>query len=145
MEKTLTNFIRSLRNAEIRVSTAETLDALSAVELVGYRDKEFLKDSLSIVLPKTPDEKETFETCFDQFFAFNDISGESSSDSELEEDGEEGEGSESQGEGGSAGGERQHRTVDGAMGRHACLTVPRKGEITTDPLKDVVVDRVDWR
>ena len=58
MEKTLTNFIRSLRNAEIRVSTAETLDALSAVELVGYRDKEFLKDSLSIVLPKTPDEKE---------------------------------------------------------------------------------------
>ena len=109
MEKTLTNFIRSLRNAEIRVSTAETLDALSAVELVGYRDKEFLKDSLSIVLPKTPDEKETFETCFDQFFAFNDISGESSSDSELEEDGEEGEGSESQGEGGSAGGERQNR------------------------------------
>jgi len=43
MEKTLTNFIRSLRNAEVRVSTAETLDALSAVELVGYKDKEFLK------------------------------------------------------------------------------------------------------
>ena len=43
MEKTLTNFIRSLRNAEIRVSTAETLDALSAVELVGYKDRDFLK------------------------------------------------------------------------------------------------------
>ena len=113
MEKTLTNFIRSLRNAEIRVSTAETLDALSAVELVGYRDKEFLKDSLSIVLPKTPDEKETFETCFDQFFAFKDISGESSSDSDSEEDGEESEGSESQGEGGSAGGERQNRQAGG--------------------------------
>ena len=50
MEKTLTNFIRSLRNAEIRVSTAETLDALSAVELVGYRDKDFLKDSFKYVL-----------------------------------------------------------------------------------------------
>ena len=113
MEKTLTNFIRSLRNAEIRVSTAETLDALSAVELVGYRDKGFLKDSLSIVLPKTPDEKETFETCFDQFFAFKDISGESSADSDSEEDGEESEGSESQGEGGSAGGERQNRQAGG--------------------------------
>ena len=118
MEKTLTNFIRSLRNAEIRVSTAETLDALSAVELVGYRDKEFLKDSLSIVLPKTPDEKETFETCFDQFFAFKDISGESSSDSDSEVDGEESEGSESQGEGGSAGGERQNRQAGGKKNKY---------------------------
>ena len=82
MEKTLTNFIRSLRNAEIRVSTAETLDALSAVELVGYKDRDFLKDSLSIVLPKTPDEKETFDTCFEQFFAFEDISGDSANNSE---------------------------------------------------------------
>ena len=113
MEKTLTNFIRSLRNAEIRVSTAETLDALSAVELVGYKDKEFLKDSLSIVLPKTPDEKETFDTCFDQFFTFKDISGESSTSSESDNN-EEGEGdSESQGEGGSAGGERQNQQASG--------------------------------
>ena len=113
MEKTLTNFIRSLRNAEIRISTAETLDALSAVELVGYKDKEFLKDSLSIVLPKTPDEKETFDTCFDQFFTFKDISGESSTSSESDNN-EEGEGdSESQGEGGSAGGERQNQQASG--------------------------------
>ena len=113
MEKTLTNFIRSLRNAEIRVSTAETLDALSAVELVGYKDRDFLKDSLSIVLPKTPDEKETFETCFEQFFAFEDISGDSSSNSESSSD-EENEGdSDSQGEGGSAGGERQNQQAGG--------------------------------
>lgn len=113
MEKTLTNFIRSLRNAEIRVSTAETLDALSAVELVGYKDRDFLKDSLSIVLPKTPDEKETFETCFEQFFAFEDISGNSSNNSESSAD-EDNEGdSDSQGEGGSAGGERQNQQAGG--------------------------------
>lgn len=113
MEKTLTNFIRSLRNAEIRVSTAETLDALSAVELVGYKDRDFLKDSLSIVLPKTPDEKETFDTCFEQFFAFEDISGDSSSNSESSAE-EENEGdSDSQGEGGSAGGERQNQQAGG--------------------------------
>ena len=68
MERTLTNFIRSLRTAEVRVSTAETLDAINTVELVGYENREFLKHSLSLVLPKTADEKETFDACFEQFF-----------------------------------------------------------------------------
>ena len=36
VERTISNFIRALRNAEVRVSTAETLDAMSVVELVGY-------------------------------------------------------------------------------------------------------------
>ena len=68
MDRTLSNFIRALRNAEVRVSTAETLDAFNTVELVGYRDRNFLKSALSMVLPKTADEKETFEDCFEQFF-----------------------------------------------------------------------------
>src|SRR3954454_13835208 len=70
MERTLSNFIRALRNAEVRVSTAETLDAFNAMELVGYRDRAFLKDALSMVLPKTADEKESFSECFDSFFSF---------------------------------------------------------------------------
>ena len=57
MDRTISNFIRALRNADVRVSTAETLDALGAVELVGYRDKAYLKRSLATVLPKTVDEK----------------------------------------------------------------------------------------
>jgi len=68
----LTQFIGALRNADIRISTAETLDALSAVELVGYSDRRLLKDSLALVLPKTLDEKAAFDTCFDQFFSFGD-------------------------------------------------------------------------
>ena len=32
MDRTLTNFIRSLRMAEVRISTAETLDAMNAVD-----------------------------------------------------------------------------------------------------------------
>ncbi|HTO57492.1 MAG TPA: VWA domain-containing protein [Pseudomonadales bacterium] len=70
MERTLSNFIRALRNAEVRVSTAETLDAFNAMELVGYRDRAFLKDALSMVLPKTADEKDTYSECFDSFFSF---------------------------------------------------------------------------
>ena len=39
VERTISNFIRALRNAEVRVSTAETLDAMSVVDLVGYEAK----------------------------------------------------------------------------------------------------------
>ena len=103
MDRTLTRFIAALRNAEVRISPAETLDAMNAVELVGYRDREFLKDSLAIVLPKTPDEKETFETTFDQFFSFEDVSGQAAVLGDG--DGDEGEGGgEGAGQGEGSGG-----------------------------------------
>ena len=107
MDRTLTNFISALRNSEVRISTAETLDAFNAVELVGYEDRDFLKRTLSLVLPKTADEKETFENCFDQFFSFEDIRGErEAGQSEAgDEDQEGGEGGD--GEGGGAGGDAQ--------------------------------------
>jgi len=69
MDKLLANFIRALRNAEVRVSTAETLDAVRAVELVGYRDRGVLKNTLALTLPKTRDDKMSFNRCFDKFFA----------------------------------------------------------------------------
>ncbi len=72
MDQLLTEFIGALRNADIRISTAETLDALSTVKLIGYGDRRLLKDSLALVLPKTLDEKAAFDTCFDQFFSFGD-------------------------------------------------------------------------
>ena len=111
MDRTLTNFIHSLRMAEIRVSPAETLDALNTVELVGYRDREFLKHSLAMVLPKTIDEKDTFDACFDQFFAFEELQSQRGEENNADEHGdeegaEEGEG-QGQGEGGGVGGERQ--------------------------------------
>ena len=71
MEQTLGAFIKALRMAEIRVSTAETLDAFNAVELVGYRDRQLMKNTLSMVLSKTPDEKEAFDTCFESFYTFD--------------------------------------------------------------------------
>jgi hypothetical protein len=73
MDRLITTFIRALRNADVRISTAETLDAFKTVELVGYRDRTLLKDSLALVLPKTQDEKAAFDTCFDQFFSIRDI------------------------------------------------------------------------
>ncbi len=104
MDRTLANFIRALRNSEVRISTAETLDAFNTVELVGYRDRDFLKRSLSLVLSKTVDEKETFDNCFDQFFSFSNVHGSRESAEGTSEAGPEsgdGEGGgESEGEGG---------------------------------------------
>ena len=68
MEKVLTDFVKALRNSNVRVSPAETIDAVSVVDTVGYEDKDLLKRTLSIVLPKTPEEKKKFEDCFDDFF-----------------------------------------------------------------------------
>ena len=107
MDRTLTNFIHALRNAEVRVSTAETLDAFGAVQLVGYRDRALLKRSLALTLPKTADEKEAFDACFDQFFAFRDVSGRRQADDAPSDVGDDAQGDgEGEGEGG-AGGERQ--------------------------------------
>ena len=104
MDRTLTHFIAALRNAEVRISPAETLDAMNAVELVGYRDRGFLKDSLALVLPKTADEKDTYDTTFDQFFSFEDVAGQAiARDGEGDADDNEG-GGEGQGQGEGLGG-----------------------------------------
>ncbi|MEJ2132540.1 MAG: hypothetical protein P8Y95_13210, partial [Gammaproteobacteria bacterium] len=107
MEKILGNFIKALRMAEVRVSTAETLDAFNAVQLVGYRDREFLKNTLSIVLPKTPEEKDAFETCFEQYFAFDEFeqSENAAGEAREEAEGDEGQfGDDAEAEGGEGGG-----------------------------------------
>ena len=73
MERTLVDFIKVLRTAEVKVSPAETLDAMAALEVVGYEDRGLFKDSLSMLLSKNPEEKETFEICFEKFFTFDDV------------------------------------------------------------------------
>ncbi len=78
MDRTLVDFVKVLRTAEISVSPAETLDAMQALDIVGYEDRQFLKNSLSIVLSKTPEEKEAFDSCFDRYFSFNKFKPEES-------------------------------------------------------------------
>jgi uncharacterized protein len=64
----LRQFLQAARGAGIRVSAAEGIDAARAVQLVGLSDRTVLKDSLSLVLAKTPDEKNLFDECFDLYF-----------------------------------------------------------------------------
>ena len=71
MDRTLVDFVKVLRTAEIKVSPAETLDAMECMNLVGYENREFLKNSLALVLAKNPEEKEAFEDCFERFFVMD--------------------------------------------------------------------------
>ena len=64
----LRQFLQAARSAGIRVSAAEGIDAARAVQVVGLSDRTVLKDSLSLVLAKTPDEKNLFDECFDLYF-----------------------------------------------------------------------------
>ena len=61
-------FLQVARGAGLRVSVAEGIDAMHAVEVVGFAHRQTLKDTLSLVLAKSVDEKAVFETCFDQYF-----------------------------------------------------------------------------
>src|SRR5262245_26761372 len=126
MERTLSNFIRALRNAEVRVSTAETLDAFNAMELVGYRDRAFLKDALSMVLPKTADEKDVYSECFDSFFSFKKFEtdpprpGEADDADEFAEGNDDeradgGQGAEGEGRGAGTGGGRKSKKRPSAV------------------------------
>jgi len=52
MEKTLVDFVKVLRTAEVKVSPAETLDAMTALKVVGYEDRVLFKNTLSMLLSK---------------------------------------------------------------------------------------------
>ncbi len=64
----LRQFLQATRSAGLRVSAAEGIDAARAVRVVGYADRTVLKDTLALVLAKTPDEKALFDECFELYF-----------------------------------------------------------------------------
>ncbi|MAI89502.1 VWA domain-containing protein [Ponticaulis sp.] len=68
-ERTITDFVRALRSADVNVSPAETIDAARTVDLVGYQDRGRLKISLRNVLAKSETEKLTYDRLFDLFFS----------------------------------------------------------------------------
>lgn len=126
MDRTLVDFIKALRTAEVKVSPAETLDAMHTLGVVGFENRQFLKDSLSIVLSKTPDEKLAFDECFNHFFTseqFRPSQTDEGMDESDQDGGDQGEfepdsnqAGEGQGQGGSqggSGGESQESEEDG--------------------------------
>lgn len=68
MTAMLLDLLRAARGAGVRISTAESLDAFRAAEAVGYADRTALRDTLTLSLAKSLEEKRAFEACFDLFF-----------------------------------------------------------------------------
>jgi len=94
MQSNLVSFIQVLRSHDVRISPAETLDAMTVAKALGYADRTLLRDGLGMTLAKTPEEEAVFNRCFDQFFQ------QSLSDFELDKDSGEGQQSEDESESG---------------------------------------------
>ena len=94
MTEVLGDFIRALRAADVRISTSESIDAGAVLDLVGFDNRQALRDGLSQVLAKSEYEKEAFLDTFDRFFAFDQFKARAPGDpsDEAEEESSEGEG-----------------------------------------------------
>ena len=68
MSEFLRDFIKVLRASDVRISTAEAIDAMRASTIIGLEDKAMLKVSLSQSLAKSLREKEIFDECYNNFF-----------------------------------------------------------------------------
>jgi hypothetical protein len=69
VQDSLLSFIQVLRSHDLRISPAETLDALAAVEILGYASRERLRAALCAALAKTEREQHQVELLFDRFFS----------------------------------------------------------------------------
>jgi uncharacterized protein with von Willebrand factor type A (vWA) domain len=69
MRDNLHRFFRAARGAGVHVSPAESIDAMRAVEKVGFAERAVLRDTLLLTLAKSEDEKKALGACFDLFFS----------------------------------------------------------------------------
>ena len=68
MDDRVVEFIRGLRAAGVRVSLAESIDALKAVESLGITDKTIFRESLRTTLVKASDDFAAFDQLFPLYF-----------------------------------------------------------------------------
>lgn len=73
MSTVLSHFLQALRAADVRVSTAEGIDAAAVFAKVEIGARDLLKTALSLVLAKTIEDKARFASCFEQFFRSADL------------------------------------------------------------------------
>ncbi|TKD07480.1 VWA domain-containing protein [Polyangium fumosum] len=69
MLRVLDELLWVLRREGLPVSTAQAIDAARVAALVGFSDRQTLRDGLGAVLATKKDELTLFRACFDRFFA----------------------------------------------------------------------------
>ena len=76
----LRRFLQVARSAGLRVSAAEGIDAARALDVIGYGDRSTLKDTLGLVLAKTPEETALYDETFELFFKHEALAGDGNRD-----------------------------------------------------------------
>ncbi len=69
MLRVLDELLWVLRREGLPVSTAQAIDVMRVAALVGFSDRQALRDGLGAVLATKKDELALFGACFDRFFA----------------------------------------------------------------------------
>ena len=72
MEQRIIDFITALRAAGVRVSLAESADAMRAIEAAGIADKDWFRLAMRATLVKENRDVPTFEELFGQYFGSAD-------------------------------------------------------------------------
>jgi hypothetical protein len=68
MDSSVVDFVRGLRAAGVRVSLAESMDAMQAIGTLGVRDKEIFRQSLRATLVKEAVDFPVFDELFPLYF-----------------------------------------------------------------------------
>jgi len=89
MREELHRFFRAARGAGVRVSPAESIDAMKAVADVGFADRGILRDTLLLTLAKSEEEKQALGETFDLFFSQPEVKEEIASEEAEKADGAE--------------------------------------------------------
>ncbi|MGY3620303.1 vWA domain-containing protein [Bradyrhizobium sp. USDA 10063] len=86
MRENLHRFLRAARGAGVRVSPAESIDAMRAVSKIGFTDRGVLRDTFLLTLAKSQDEKRALGECFDLFFSRPEPAQDTSQDDSKSDD-----------------------------------------------------------
>src|SRR5579859_78780 len=68
MDKRIVEFIRTLRAAGVRISVAESADAMDAADEIGVYERDAFREALRTTLVKEHDDQSTFDHFFPLFF-----------------------------------------------------------------------------
>ena len=71
MDRVINDFISLLRQQSIRVSPAETLDALHALQQMGIDERNVVRDTLRATLIKSTEDIPVFDRLFDLYFGLH--------------------------------------------------------------------------
>ena len=86
MDTVVNDFVQVLRSHQLRVSPAESIDALHALEQTGLRERGVVKDTLRATLIKNQEDESTFDRLFELYFSMRPAEEKPSAKLKLSQD-----------------------------------------------------------